>query len=322
MTGQQTLQQVSQQSKPTVKSDTSIQVSPTLNDHTLLSFQWGLPVAQVKGCVAPVPLTALAASTGYAEQWQGLSPATSQPHSGYWQTVTDQHLVLVFSQAEFAFETWVTETYRTAYQVAAASAYGHLLRTWNYLYDINGQIGGMERYQSFCVARHAVMEELNLLDQPNPAATAIGCHTPHNSVVFLFARSPGQVVENKRQTPAWQYPRQYSPKQPRFSRAIIVDDVLLCSGTASVVGHETVHLNDLSAQFDECLNNVQVLIDESGAGHRLEDGLYRFYLRDAHELPVVMEKIKGSGIRHFVVLHGAVCRENLLIECEVVFQSP
>jgi chorismate lyase/3-hydroxybenzoate synthase len=305
-----------------VKSNTSIQVSQHLSETTLMSFQWGLPVAEAGEQIVPVPLEVLAGSTGYAEHWSGSQPAASDSGDGYHQVKTDQHLVLIFSDPEADFEHWVSQTYRTAYQAAQASGFDHLLRTWNYLYDINGDEQGLERYQLFCVARHRVMEELAMLNQPNPAATAIGCHRPHNVVVFLFSRTPGQVIENKRQTPAWQYPRQYAPKQPRFSRALIVDDVLFCSGTASVVGHETVHLGDLSAQFDECLNNVQVLIEASGAAHQLVDGMYRFYLRDADELPAVMQKITDSGIRQFVVLHGAVCRENLLIECEVVFQSP
>lgn len=287
-----------------------------------MSFQWGVPVAAAENRMVPIPLEVLAHSPAYAEHWCVAQPVTSERFADYHQIMTDQYLVLIFADPEADFEHWVTHSYRTAYQAAAEAGYDHLLRTWNYLYDINGKTHGLERYQLFCVARHRVMEALDLLDRPNPAATAIGCHTPENVVVFLFSRASGRVIENKRQTPAWQYPRQYAPKQPRFSRALIVNDVLLCSGTASVVGHETVHLDDLPAQFDECLNNLQVLIEESGAGHQLADGMYRFYMRDTSDLPVVLEKIKDHGIRQFVVLHGAVCRENLLIECEVVFQSP
>ena len=322
MTGRQALVPRYSLTDMTVKSNTSIQVSQRLSDTTLMSFQWGLPVAEAGEHIAPVPLEVLAESSGYAEHWGAAERAAIESGDGYRQLISDQHLVLIFSEPEADFEHWVAQTYRKAYQAAQTSGHDHLLRTWNYLYDINGDEQGLERYQLFCVARHRVMEELGLLQQPNPAATAIGCYTPHNVVVFLFSRTPGQVIENKRQTPAWQYPRRYAPKQPRFSRALIVDDVLFCSGTASVVGHETVHLGDLSAQFDECLNNVQVLIEASGAEHQLADGMYRFYLRDTEGLSAVIQKIKDAGIRQYVVLHGAVCRENLLIECEVVFQSP
>ncbi|WP_077413053.1 chorismate transformation enzyme, FkbO/Hyg5 family [Marinicella sediminis] len=304
-----------------MKSNTSIQVSSTLSEHRLLTFQWGLQPHEAQPFVAPVPLEVLAESPGYAEHWNTADDANYEHKDGHQLISTEEHLVMVFQADDVNLHDWVSQVYRRAYQASKAAGYPHLLRTWNYLYDINATDQGLERYQTFCVARHQVMESLQLLNDPNPAATAIGTHNKENSLVFLFARSAGHVIENKRQTPAWEYPQQYAPRQPRFSRAIIIDDVLFCSGTASVVGHETAHVGNLPAQFDECLNNLQVLIESSGARHRLADGMYRFYVRDKAHLPQVSEKIKNSQIQQYVILHGDVCRENLLIECEVVFQS-
>jgi chorismate lyase/3-hydroxybenzoate synthase len=305
----------------TENSNTSLTVSPTAQRHLLMSFSWGAQQGPTSKGQAPVPLEVLAGSPAYQEHWHTTGPVYHQQLADHQLIKSDQHLVLIFTGSAQPLADWVSHAYCTAYQSAAELAYPHLLRTWNYFQDINGIEQQQERYQTFCVARHQVLESLGLLEAPNPAATAIGTHVAHNSLVFLFAKQPGQVIENSRQTPAWQYPQKYSPKQPRFSRAIIIDGVLFCSGTASVVGHETAHVGNLAAQFDECLNNLQVLLDDSGLKHQLSDGMYRFYLRDRAHLSQIEAQIAASQIRHYVILLGDVCRENLLIECEVVFQS-
>ena len=215
----------------------------------------------------------------------------------------------------------ITAVYSTAYEVAHQHGFKHLIRVWNYLNHINQHEQYIERYQTFCIARHNVLEAMQQLDQPNPAATAIGGHYGHNTFAFLFSRHAGHVIENKRQVSAWQYPKQYAPKQPRFSRAMQYGNLLLCSGTASVVGHETIHLNDTAAQFDECMINLQALMAESSLEMALSQGIYRFYLRDKSQVNQVVAKIQALKIENYVVLEGDICRENLLIECEAVFQS-
>jgi chorismate lyase/3-hydroxybenzoate synthase len=194
------------------------------------------------------------------------------------------------------------------------------LRTWNYIDRINEVENQEERYQTFCVARHEALAQLGQLELPHPAATAIGGHQGKNLFVFLFAKQAGRVIENKRQVSAWNYPKQYAPKQPRFSRAMQCGTLLMCSGTASVLGHKTIHLNDVSAQFEECLKNVSVLLTEDVNQHQIKDGIYRFYLREAAHTALIESKINELGIEKYSILHSDVCRENLLIECEVVFQ--
>jgi len=95
---------------------------------------------------------------------------------------------------------------------------------------------------------------------------------------------------------------------------------LLCSGTASVVGHETHHPDDLLSQLDECLANVQALLDESILTVPLRAGMFRFYLRDQRQMIQVEQRLKAHQIESYILLEGDICRENLLIECEAVFQ--
>ncbi|MCX7554836.1 hypothetical protein OS175_13230 [Marinicella sp. S1101] len=273
---------------------------------------------------ALMPLEKLACSNNYMEYWFDASKVNRVVANAPLPvqiTQSAQHLVISCDVADQDLASTTHEVYHHAYTLSQELGYPNLLRTWNYLNDIHGKTNGMERYQGFCVARHEVMEKLDQLQQPNPAATAIGCHNGRHSFVFLFSQAPGQVIENKRQISAWEYPKKYAPKQPRFSRAMLYGDLLMCSGTASVVGHETKHLNDLSAQFHECLTNIQALMDEGGIKQAISSGMFRFYLRNGHDLQLVIDHLQQRNIDSFVILEGDICREDLLIECEAVFQK-
>lgn len=286
----------------------------------MLSFEY-LSVENQSDNDVVIPLEVLARSDNYGEFWADSSETIIENNLEVTKISTSGHLVLVFESNELHVSKLVQTVYAQAYQISQQKNFPHLLRTWNYLHDINGKSDGLERYQSFCVARHDVLVQMEQLTVPNPAATAIGSVNGKNSFVFLFSRQPGQVIENKRQVSAWQYPVKYAPKQPRFSRAMLLENMLMCSGTASVVGHETVHLNDLKGQFYECLNNVGALLQSSGHEVDINTGIYRFYLRDKNSTSLLESLIIEQGITKYIILHGDICRENLIIECEVVFQT-
>ena len=76
----------------------------------------------------------------------------------------------------------------------------------------------------------------------------------------LSARQPGSPLENPRQVSAWRYPRQYGPQAPSFARGMLAAPgsslPLLLSGTASVVGHATLHGEDTLRQLEETFANL------------------------------------------------------------------
>ena len=297
--------------------DTRLSVNPLLH-----FYGQGFGLSNSKADVE-LPLKVLTQSVDYRECWFDGSEVVEIDLIGTktgkaW--LSDHHLVVVAEFNNTSLHDMVVESYQSAYRLSEAKGFQHVLRTWNYLDRINEIEDQEERYQTFCVARHEALAELGKLEVPHPAATAIGGHHGKNLFVFLFAKQAGRVIENKRQVSAWNYPKQYAPKQPRFSRAMQCGTLLMCSGTASVLGHKTIHLNDVSAQFEECLKNVSVLLTEDVNQHQIKDGIYRFYLREAAHTALIESKINELGIEKYSILHSDVCRENLLIECEVVFQ--
>ena len=213
------------------------------------------------------------------------------------------------------------------------SAHPYLLRIWNYFGGINEGEGDAERYRRFCVGRAAGVD--GRFNDPPPAATAIGASTDGGfvQVLALCARAPALALENPRQTPAWRYPREYGPVSPGFSRGALLDadtdtPRLLASGTASIVGHVSRHVDDVAAQLRESVANLEALLEEGGARLQRRFALgdceaLRVYLRDPADLPRVQDAVAGTALppRRVVYLQGDVCRRELSVELEGVFPA-
>jgi len=224
------------------------------------------------------------------------------------------------------------EAYGTLLAAARPSTHPYLIRIWNFVGAINAGEGDAECYRQFCVGRAQAVDAMFLT--PPPAATAIGAShaTAPLSVVALCSSTPAIALENPRQTPAWQYPREHGPVSPGFSRGAVMSEgssvLLLASGTASIVGHVSQHAGDVLAQLDESLRNLDVLLEE---GNQKSGGVFlragcqslRVYLRDAAAVSAVAERLSHSGIdpSRVAFLQGDVCRRELAIEIEGVFAA-
>jgi len=222
--------------------------------------------------------------------------------------------------------------YRHLLRVVRGSPQPHLLRVWNYFAQINEGAGDDERYRRFCVGRARAVDAA--FNQPPPAATAIGTDGEPGvlQVIALCTRAPGVALENPRQTPAWQYPREFGPVPPGFSRGALTGEGdalrLLASGTASIVGHVSRHVGDLEVQIAETFANLHALLDEaarhSGRIFTL-DGCesLRVYLRHREHLTRAQAALRQhcGDLARVLFLRGDVCRRELDIEIEGVFAA-
>jgi chorismate lyase / 3-hydroxybenzoate synthase len=145
-------------------------------------------------------------------------------------------------------------------------------------------------------------------------------------IYFLASRAAPTLIENPRQISAYDYPPQHGPR-PAFSRASVLHEaagaMLFVSGTASIIGHRTVHVGDAAAQTRESLANIDALLAEANrvAGTaRLSLGTlaYKVYIRNSADLPIVQAQLRsalGSPAR-VVYLRADICRQDLLVEIE------
>lgn len=204
----------------------------------------------------------------------------------------------------------------------AGGAHPHLLRVWNFFDRLNQGAGDAERYRRFCVGRHRAIATPGFEAQL-PAATVIGTQTPGLVLQFLAGTEAGLQVENPRQTPAFRYPRDYGPISPSFSRATRVGEHLLVSGTAAVVGHQTLHPGDAGAQIEEIDANVSALLEHARAGQpgAWQAQALRVYLRREQDQRIVLPRVREcfGQTTAIAVLRGDISRADLMVEIEGVW---
>jgi enamine deaminase RidA (YjgF/YER057c/UK114 family) len=222
--------------------------------------------------------------------------------------------------------------YRDLFAALAETGCTQLQRIWNYLPQINGDGGGLERYRQFNLGRQeAFVEAGQAAFDGAPAACALGIHQGALCIRFLAGRSAPLAIENPRQVSAYRYPATYGPRAPTFSRAALAELgggqlALFISGTASIVGHETRHLGDVVAQTQETLRNLAAVI---GAANQrcsapfdlatLDCVVYVRHTADAPQVRQVLEAALGPDahmVRHAVFLEADICRQDLLVEIE------
>lgn len=224
--------------------------------------------------------------------------------------------------------------------------YSQVFRTWLYLGDIVGPEADTQRYKELNRARTDFYRDIEFGDGhvPSPvkrsifpASTGIGADgrdVMMSSIALASSRNDVCLVplENPLQVPAFDYGAEYSPKSPKFARAmaVVVGDcaALFVSGTASITSAETRYIGDMEGQTWQTLDNIAALISEEnlcrhglpGLGATLDDMvLVRIYVKrqedyqTAHDVCFVR-----LGELPSIFAIGDVCRPELLVEIEGV----
>jgi chorismate lyase/3-hydroxybenzoate synthase len=291
--------------------------------------------------IAPVDAERLGDGPVMADLWQASGELQSGgTEAARWRT--DGHWTLgaidLDEHDQVDLEALAYQGYRHMFEAMRQAGTPHLLRIWNYLPRINEDGGGLERYRQFNVGRQRAFVDAGLgVLEGAPAACALGLHRGGLSIRFLAGRSAPVAVENPRQVSAYRYPADYGPRPPLFSRAALADlgggqVALFISGTASIVGHASVHLGDVAGQTRETLRNLQAVVDAShrhGTARYTLDGLHLVvYVRHPSQVPTVrkiLERALGenaAALRHAVFLKADICRHDLLVEIEAHAVAP
>ena len=229
--------------------------------------------------------------------------------------------------------------YHQVFTLLDALHYPHLFRVWNYIADINAHSFELERYHQFNLGRQdAFLAHEREVVGNVPAACALGFEQ-HSvargalSIAFLAGRVTPRNIENPRQISAYQYPQQYGPRTPTFSRASLVcvgqDEVLFISGTASIVGHATLHPTDVVAQTRETMANIKAVLSEanrlaSQPKFNLTNLHYKVYVRHATDLAKIQAELESTvgSTPNAIYLQADVCRQDLLLEIEATAGHP
>jgi enamine deaminase RidA (YjgF/YER057c/UK114 family) len=224
--------------------------------------------------------------------------------------------------------------YRQVFALLETQRYPYLFRFWNYIAEINTHSFGLERYQQFNLGRQdAFLAHGRDVAGNVPAASALGLAQGPLTIAFLAGRAAPLNIENPRQISAYQYPQQYGPRSPTFSRASLVrlrrDEVLFISGTASIVGHATLHPANVVAQTRETMANIMAVVTEANRlASQPRFGLgslsYKVYVRNPADLARIRAELAhcvGDTLKA-VYLQADVCRRDLLLEIDATAAHP
>ncbi|MFC4701793.1 hypothetical protein ACFO4O_16700, partial [Glaciecola siphonariae] len=227
-------------------------------------------------------------------------------------------------------EASTRRAYLSIMSVLKAHGFAHLFRCWNYLPSINEGEGDEEVYKRFCAGRLAAFEALGIAPSQFPAASALG-HHGRGAVIYVFAsHSAPQHFKNTKQVNAYEYPRQYGIGSPSFARATALSLAsmggdessthLFISGTASIVGHETVSVGDVQGQLHVTGDNIAHLLAHANPDNKRLSALKVYVRHQAHVSEVEQWLNKQyAGVDRVITL-ADVCRSDLLVEIECVCQ--
>ena len=302
-----------------------------VHGRTILAEVWygqSPQVADHNGAVYSVPLELLS-PTAAVEVW--LADRTVTRSTGEKsELATDgetSYGVIQFRQPQSVnYEKSIAEAYQLISEHCSLSRTPNLVRVWHYLPNIHHQFDGLDHYQHFCAARYQPLyTHCVQSDHGFPAATVVGNHTDTLLMAFIASAQPVRQYENPLQINAYDYPSEYGPQSPSFARASGLGEGeqsrIYISGTASIVGHQTQHPDDVVAQAQEVMNNLDNLIqhvDQKAQRDRKAIQQARVYLRKSEDRTAVEDLLATSLplASRLLWLKADLCRTELAIEIE------
>lgn len=280
------------------------------------------PIAAVPG-VFPCELKPLH-STNAEEHWFVGQPRIETGIEGSVSWSSSNEFLFSAISRRLLPATEVTELTQVLYQELLDFVHrrpqNQLLRFWNFIPQINSGAGDQEIYKLFCTGRLNAFERSGLSAEEFPAASAVGHHGEYLTVQLLSAVGEGKHLGNDHQVDAFKYPRQYGVTSPSFARATLFPSgdkqVLFISGTASILGHETQHPEDVEQQTKTTLVNIDRLLAQTDK--RLECvACARVYVRHVTDLPRISAILEAQlPNAKFVYVQADICRSDLLVEVE------
>jgi len=221
----------------------------------------------------------------------------------------------------------------------------NVVRQWNYIGDILKMNDGFQNYQIFNEVRSEYYKKYRTI-QGYPAATGIGMKYGGVFLDFCALEADDTLrikpVKNPNQSNAYEYGQQVlkgsilngktAKHPPQFERALLIVNstykYLFISGTASIIGQETIGKGDVREQTLVTIENINKLTQSDHLGELPGDQdfvrgkytLLRVYVKNQEHFDEV-RKICSDHFPHVpaIFIEADICREDLLMEIEAEF---
>ena len=239
------------------------------------------------------------------------------------------------NQIEYSFETIIGILEKEGMNLS------DIVRQWNYvpgITDINNKTGrSLQHYQVFNEIRQNYYSGFSFNDG-YPAATGIGTRNGNFDLDFFAVQKNINIVKvgmsNPKQDDAYEYNQKHLlgdtisgtlKKAPLFERAKMLKTnegiVLFISGTASIIGQETVGIGDIKKQTEITINNMNALVsamnDYLKSKNNNQFTHLRAYIKNEMDISIV-KSVCDSYFPEVSIsyLQADVCRDELLVELE------
>jgi enamine deaminase RidA (YjgF/YER057c/UK114 family) len=221
-------------------------------------------------------------------------------------------------------------------------SFNNLVRQWNYIGNIIDVKDGFQNYQVFNEVRSEYYKRYRDITI-FPSATGVGMKTEGVILDFCAVKLPEtaiiRAISNPEQIDAYQYDQRVLAgntgekrpvkNPPLFERALIIPNVtfstLFISGTASILGQNTVGKGDIKKQIITTIENIKSFtveerIKEVSGKTELNPGemkLLRVYVKNKDDFSGARKACERyfPGVKA-VFIEADICRDDLLIEIE------
>ncbi len=220
-----------------------------------------------------------------------------------------------------------------------------IVRQWNFVGNILDVKDELQNYQIFNEVRSENFNKYRTIHS-YPAATGIGMKFGGIRLECYAIKSENNLkiiaVDNPEQIRPYDYGQKVLrgrpldgkkiKQPPQFERAVHLSNLrsatLFVSGTASIVGQDTIGIDDVEKQTVVTIENISRLTDTTRIGHLTgnpdEDTgnliLLRVYVKrqeDFSKVRTICDKYFPGVTANYI--EADVCRDNLLVEIEAEF---
>ena len=218
----------------------------------------------------------------------------------------------------------------------------NLVRQWNYVGDILGMKDGFQNYQVFNEVRSEYYKKYRTI-AGFPAATGVGMKYGGVFLDFCALKADETVtlkaINNPSQINAYEYGQQVLKgltagvntvkHPPQFERGLLMinktSSTLFVSGTASIIGQETIGKGDVKEQTIVTIENIRKVADNQRIRHLtgredLDTGKFsmlRVYIKKQEDFKSVKsicnKNFPGTPV---IFIEADICRDDLLTEIE------
>jgi enamine deaminase RidA (YjgF/YER057c/UK114 family) len=224
-------------------------------------------------------------------------------------------------------------------------SFNHIVRQWNYIGNILEMNNGFQNYQIFNEVRSEFYKKYRTIEG-FPAATGIGMKLGGVNIDFCAVMADEAIlvepIENPNQINAYEYDQEVlrgmpceglSVKHPpQFERALLftrnVNSTLFISGTASILGQNTIGVGEIEKQTFVTIDNINKLIDQKRTrqlfpGEETDWGkfiLLRVYVKSQEDFSIVRTICTNKFPEvQMTLVESDICRDDLLVEIEAEF---